>query len=118
MDLQRPRMDKKSSHIKLRGKASVSQRSTPWHAVSIVTGRWCCEAARGRIGMRYLSREAPRLPLPQCVSAESCTCMYKHHSDRRAVTPRRKDDVMGMRRATPVPKDRRESPGRREDDKP
>jgi hypothetical protein len=112
-------MDKKSSHINLRGKASAPpQRSTPWHAVSIVTGRWCCEAARGRIGMRYLSREAPRLPLPQCTAAESCTCMYKHHSDRRAMTPRRKDDVMGLRRAAPVPKERRSSPGRRTDDNP
>jgi hypothetical protein len=32
--------------------------------------------------MRYLSREAPPLPLKDCTSPE-CTCRYEHHEDRR-----------------------------------
>jgi hypothetical protein len=110
-------MDKKSSPVKAHFKMSVSHRSTPWHAVSIVTGRWCCEAARGLLGSRYLSKDAPRLPLAECNSAEHCACLYKHHGDRRGV-PRRKDEAMGMRRLAPVENDRRNTRGRREDDKP
>jgi hypothetical protein len=106
-------MDKKSFHNP--SKLSPSRRSTPWHAVSVVTGRWCCDAARGILGSRFLSREAPRLPLPQCSSADACSCLYKHHPDRRG-QPRRKDEAMGMRRMVPVPNDRRMARGRREDD--
>jgi hypothetical protein len=111
-------MDKKSSGFNLKGRQSVAQRSTPWHAVSVVTGRWCCEAARGQLGTRYLSREAPRLPLDACNSPESCSCMYRHHADRRAPTPRRKDDVMGVRRTTTTANDRRSLRGRRAEDSP
>jgi hypothetical protein len=106
-------MDKKSSNMDL--KAKTLQRSTPWHAVSVVTGRWCCDAARGIIGTRFLSREAPRLPLANCSGPDGCSCSYRHHMDRRAA-PRRKDEAMGMRRVAPVPNDRRGDRGRREDD--
>ncbi|MGA2839843.1 MAG: hypothetical protein ABSG18_06620 [Steroidobacteraceae bacterium] len=108
-------MDKKSSNIQLKGNLSASRQSTPWHAVSVVTGRWCCDAARGIIGSRFLSREAPRLPLAQCSSMEACSCSYRHHVDRRG-TPRRKDEAMGMRRMAPVPNERRLDRGRRADD--
>jgi hypothetical protein len=110
-----PAMDKKSTNVPLKGRLAVAQRSTPWHAVSITSGRWCCEAARGKAGFRFLSREAPRLPLRECSSPDSCTCLYRHHADRRS-TPRRKEEVMGMRRMAPVQNDRRELPGRRAED--
>lgn len=93
----------------------ISRRSTPWHAVSVVTGRWCCEAARGVIGSRFLSREAPKLPLQHCSGADACQCSYRHHADRRGV-PRRRDEAMGMRRMVSIPNERRLARGRREDD--
>jgi len=108
-------MDKKSPNSNLKSHPPVSHRSTPWHAVSVVTGRWCCDAARGILGARFLSRDAPRLPLTGCTSLESCVCSYRHHADRRAAA-RRKDDVMGVRRGMPVPNDRRFDRGRRDDD--
>jgi hypothetical protein len=107
--------EKKPSRPQTQGKLSVLHRSNPWHAVSVVTGRWCCEAVRGQIGTRYLSRDAPRLPLAQCSRAEACACSYKHHVDRRG-QPRRKDEALGMRRNVTVPNDRRTARGRREDD--
>jgi hypothetical protein len=107
-------MEKKST-AKSQFKMSVAHRSTPWHAVSIITGRWCCEAARGLVGSRYLSKDAPRLPLAECSSAQHCSCLYKHHRDRRAAV-RRKDEAMGMRRLAPMENDRRNARGRREDD--
>ena len=54
----------------------------PWHAVS-VGGPDACVAAAKLARWRFLSVEAPRLPLPQCSSAWRCACIYRHHSDRR-----------------------------------
>ena len=56
----------------------------PFHAVSIAPGPEACEAAQVRAGKRFLSREAPRLPLAECGNPE-CRCRYQHHDDRRAL---------------------------------
>ena len=53
-----------------------------WHAVTIVAGPRCCEAARKVEGKRFLSKEAPSLPLKDCGRAD-CRCRYQHHDDRR-----------------------------------
>jgi hypothetical protein len=91
------------------------RRSTPWHAVSIVTGNSCCGEAQAVRGIRFLSAQAPRLPLAKCPLPGSCVCYYKHHADRRA-QPRRRDDVMGLRRRGYTADERRVDFGRREDD--
>jgi hypothetical protein len=91
------------------------RRTTPWHAVSVLMGPSCCEAARALPQTRYLSRAAPRLPLPNCTSPASCSCSYKHFVDRRG-QPRRKDDLSGLRRGMLSGTDRRTVRGRREDD--
>jgi hypothetical protein len=56
--------------------------SNPWHAVAIQPGSRHCRVVVARLGERYLSREAPRLPLAGC-TASSCTCRYRHYDDRR-----------------------------------
>jgi hypothetical protein len=99
------------------GTNPASHRSSPWHAVSIATGNWCCGAARASCGIRYLSAYAPRLPLAQCDAPESCSCLYRHHCDRRD-QPRRRDEIVGLRRKGYVAQERRLDRGRREDDNP
>jgi len=64
--------------------------TNPFHAVSIVTGTYCCAAARQYADRRFLSSEAPRLPLEACTATE-CRCRYRHHDDRRR-GPRRAAD--------------------------
>ncbi len=108
-------MVKKTSPLISKSLESVSHRSTPWHAVSVVTGRWGCEAAQALRNERFLSANAPQLPLARCTSRESCTCSYKHHRDRRN-QPRRHDEILGIRRAGHVPNERRTDRGRRWDD--
>lgn len=54
----------------------------PWHAVGIQPGPKRCEAALQLLGDRFLSREAPKLPLAACDEAQ-CSCRYRHHDDRR-----------------------------------
>jgi hypothetical protein len=41
-------------------------------------------------GQRFLSREAPQLPLKAC-DREDCTCRYEHHQDRRKGFRRARD---------------------------
>lgn len=60
----------------------------PYHAVSIEQGLRCCEAARDLDGQRFLSSDAPLLPLEGC-SQSTCHCRYVHHDDRRAARDRR-----------------------------
>ena len=91
----------------------MSKPGTQWNAVSIVSTSASCEAARALKGQRYLSAQAPRLPLPQCTSPGNCPCTYKKHSDRRA-GPRREDEKTGLRR--PANDERRRSRGRRSSD--
>jgi hypothetical protein len=59
-----------------------------YHAVSIKYDRNACEAAQKMSGRRFLSSEAPRLPLPECDVSE-CSCRFAHHQDRRSSTDRR-----------------------------
>jgi hypothetical protein len=62
-----------------------------FHAVSIEPGRHCCQEARALEGHRFLSREAPSLPLRNCPN-DNCECHYQHFDDRRA-GPRRARDM-------------------------
>jgi hypothetical protein len=95
--------------------ASASQVRKEWHAVSILPKGACCEAALAIRTTRFLSAQAPRLPLAQCTTPKSCTCAYKHHADRRG-QPRRKDEAIGLKRATKVEQERRARGDRRKTD--
>lgn len=86
-----------------------------WHAVAIKPKGECCEAVQARRSARFLSSEAPRLPLPECNTADTCTCVYKHHADRRA-HPRRQDEKDGLRRSGKVEQERRLTRDRRQTD--
>ncbi len=50
----------------------------------------CCEAARELAKSRFLSTDAPFLPLADC-DAEHCACVYEHFDDRRTVIRRASD---------------------------
>ena len=71
---------------------AVAPRRTvnPHHAVVVVPGRHACAAAYALRDRRFLSREAPALPLTGC-SAGECTCRYQHHDDRRHAVRRARD---------------------------
>ena len=61
---------------------SGAPKKSPWHAVSIVRGHRACEAVCRLDGQRWLSIEAPPVPVTGCNSAQ-CSCHYRHHEDRR-----------------------------------
>jgi len=63
---------------------AVAPRKAPnkFHAVTIAPGLRACAAARALRDQRFLSRDAPPLPLKDCGSAQ-CECRYEHYDDRR-----------------------------------
>jgi len=82
-----------------------------WHAVSVAAGPVACPAADGLRHKRFLSDEAPPLPLPECSSPWRCKCIYRHYSDRRAT--RRRDTDRSRLPSPRVGKERRERLGKR-----
>lgn len=73
-----------------------------------------CAPAQALKGQRYLSADAPRLPVADCTSPEACRCVYRKHEDRRA-GPRREAEASGLKRSSPDPERRRASGRRRGD---
>jgi hypothetical protein len=88
---------------------------TPWHAVSIVSSAACCATAIVLLGTRFLSKEAPRLPLRGCLMGSDCRCAYQHHEDRRVLS-RRARDLWNPSHTRNVVEERRRQRGRRSAD--
>ncbi len=98
---------------KKRPPPTPTRPANPYHAVSIVPGKAACPAAFRFSGLRFLSRQAPPLPLPTCDSSH-CECRFKHHKDRRAGLRRRSDQ--GMMTGIYNGAERRRIGGRRAED--
>ena len=64
------------------------KNTSKYHAVSVKYSSTACNAAKAMTGIRVLSVDAPRLPLPECDAAE-CRCGFAHHNDRRSGEDRR-----------------------------
>lgn len=56
--------------------------SNPWHAVTVQYGSKHCKAVEELAGQRFLSKDAPKLPLRGCTEPQ-CSCRYRKHEDRR-----------------------------------
>jgi len=69
-------------------------RVSPFHAVEILCTKNACQAARDAHGKRYVSAEAPLLPLHRCDQPDRCQCRYQHYEDRRADS--RRDAEIGL----------------------
>jgi len=63
-----------------------------FHGIEVMACDDACEAAQAIAGHRYLSDEAPRLPLEACTKLRGCQCVYRHYRDRRTDV-RRESDV-------------------------
>ena len=63
----------------------------PYHCVEIVSDEGLCKSAKVLKGKRFLSNDAPALPLEACTKAD-CSCRYLHHEDRRGQTEDRRID--------------------------
>ena len=84
----------------------------PWRAVAILASDSACEAARQLRGKRFLTREAPRLPLAECIKQDQCQCKYRHLRDRRG-PQRRAFEEGGLLRSTKTVAKEQRRPGER-----
>ncbi|MCZ6561234.1 MAG: hypothetical protein O6931_10160 [Gammaproteobacteria bacterium] len=84
--------------------------ASPYHAVSIKSSANSCVTASALKGIRFLSKEAPAMPLEDC-DVETCDCQYQHYVDRRS-GPRRSEETGGPV-APAVSDDKREERDRR-----
>lgn len=88
-------------HYKAKIKREPVKKHTvlnPYHAVSVASPLiGACRAAEKCNGRRFLSSEAPHLPLSGC-DALHCHCRYQHHEDRRSEESRRVSDDRGLSR--------------------
>ena len=71
-----------------RSSTTSSADDTAFHAVSIKFPPKACAAAREMDGKRFLSSDAPHIPLPGCDIVD-CQCRFVHFKDRRARVDRR-----------------------------
>jgi hypothetical protein len=98
---------------------STSSERATYHAVSIKFDNQACDAARELAGSRFLSVDAPRLPLSKC-DAATCNCRFAHHQDRRTGKDRRSPfSAPGIGGGTgSFEQERREKSERRKSQKP
>lgn len=76
-----------------RGKANRvvmarGDRPRSYRAVAIRAAAIHCSAAKAVYGKRFLTTEAPSIPLPSC-DCSTCACIYVHFVDRRRAHQRR-----------------------------
>ena len=70
---------------------TVGTSSHPHHAVAVMMGDDACKFVQQIQGKRYLSADAPAIPLPNCDSS-ACQCHYQHYEDRRQSDSERRTD--------------------------
>jgi len=59
-------------------------QNSPYATTSIgFSDSSACDAVRKLAGRRFLSADAPSIPVRQC-GMGACQCRYKHHADRRS----------------------------------
>ncbi len=112
-----------SSGNRPRGKEKTVKRSAPsvqrnpYNAVSVMSSRVACTAVGKIKNQKFLSKDAPLLPLAAC-SVKECNCKYVHHPDRRDESnDRRMPYSLGTTfYAQGDRPDRRANPGRRSSD--
>lgn len=82
-----------------------------FHGVAVKPSEDCrCKAAAKLQGRRYLSDEAPSLPLAGCDTPHACRCVYEHFNDRRTLVRRETDSGLPPKEQ---PQDRRLQTARR-----
>lgn len=76
------------------GKSAAPKQKPQYAGVEIIPRKGaCCSAVRATAGQRFLTYEAPLLPLPDCDMAR-CNCRYRQVPERR--TDIRRDADVGI----------------------
>jgi len=96
-----------------RPESPVSTPPAAFYAVSVVAEEHACAAALAASDQRFLARDAPRIPLPECTRPLECKCRLARFNDRRKTD--RRDALSFSRWYSGI--ERRGGPGRRTTDR-
>jgi len=95
---------------------AITRTKSEYAAASIEPNeQTCCRAVSAIAHQRFLSYEAPMLPLEDCDRIEQCECKYQKWNDRRQDERRTFYSTLGQLKEGVVDK-RSNSRGRRESD--
>jgi len=82
-------------HSSLRfGKKPITTAKKKYAGLAFVADSHCCDAATAHHERRFLTSEAPKIPLAQCSDPALCHCKYRNIDDRRISDDRR--DIVGV----------------------
>ena len=90
---------------------SVSAAQQSYRAASLACDALACQAAKDMRGEKFLTGEAPHLPLRDCDRGQ-CNCHLAFHNDRRSSNKERRN----LQPQSDTDGDRRMSNGRRRTD--
>lgn len=107
--------DRDAAKVSASAKPQRSSPPTAFQSVSILQGPKACCASKDVAKIRFLTKQAPALPLAGCTMQDECHCRYVKHTDRRTEA-RRLIDVVGMSALLFESEERRAKAGRRKSD--
>jgi hypothetical protein len=107
--------DRDAAKVSASAKPQRPSPPTAFQSVSILQGPKACCASKDVAKVRFLTKQAPQLPLASCTMQDQCHCRYVKHADRRTEA-RRLIDAMGMSALLFESQERRGKPGRRKGD--
>jgi hypothetical protein len=93
-----------------------SKRAKLFYGVTVQPGMNSCKAVEKMRGRRYLTHEAPKLPLPEC-RRSNCQCRMIPEDDRRTGFDRRGDTFSAFGDYNPLSYFRRRKEGAERRDK-
>lgn len=83
------RSPRRSSTGVVSKKRKPADGAARYRAAEIESGDCACDAVKAIQGIRFLVREVPRLPVPDC-DKPNCQCSYIRYNDRRIWTEDRR----------------------------
>ena len=105
---------RRKSALSRRSKSPIRTERKLYRGVSIQPdSSIACEAAKALENVRFLTDEAPMLPLSGCCNPAGCRCKYLHYDDRRTEARRESDAGLPVK---DHPNDARTGVGRRATD--
>jgi hypothetical protein len=75
-------------------KKPIATEKKKYAGLAFFSDSHCCDAATAHNERRFLTSEAPKIPLAQCSDPALCHCKYRNIDDRRISDDRR--DIVGV----------------------
>ena len=72
-----------ATHTSSKASAQIVRKKSPYNAAAIAFEECACQSVRDLKRRRFLVRDIPPIPVPDCTSM-NCACTYVRYNDRRS----------------------------------